>query len=643
VFSPYAWAKLAYAAANEPTEVGAMAVTSKQNPLFVEDVCFVRQYASAAFVRLDDNAVADKSADLASSWGEFKLHPANFAYIFVHTHPRGMNRPSGHDEVTFSSKFGGYPWSVMFIMTKDLKTYCRLRINSDVPIEVEIPVSVDHLKQFPGSNWKEWDVELANVMPSSADPMNRVVPTKPAIPLTSANKLRAFDYAPPAPRPPVTATLRVIPPQGADGRFMGTEEAVTSQLSLLSFIPAHVLQFLRMTDALKWSELDSLKWKHALKALARVGLVVDRKPNGNAGVCYIVLPPYARRPGARHGHRVASAITTCLAANLGKMSADKLPPFAEEYARMEAAYLLHVGLTAGVDLSTTSPMGRTCTINNTVELVQHRWVTMEGKFVHLTYEEQSCLNHAKRTGLYDELAQHMNLLTGVSNAQQLLDLDPSDPDGLHKSIVDAISRLGPEEDEDEADETPTDVIYPYLSDDNQDEWGDQESSREFDKLLETTVVALEALERDHYAQSGMEREQYNRAELLHDLFNFMALVDFQYKLVRFPDRLELTSLYVKSRQSDSMDLPVYMVDWVRDYLKPVTQLYSALLRVDCEEADIYIDTLDMMDEVDYDIPSIKANLYRSRGPINKEDKLTTKEEDDKSTSETASEDADQTK
>jgi proteasome lid subunit RPN8/RPN11 len=142
------------------SEVGGFGVAPLDDLLYVEDVQMVEQVCSEVSVEFDDDAVArffDAQVDAGRQ-------PAQFARIWIHTHPEISARPSGTDEETFARVFGRSDWAVMFILSKTEEIYCRLRFNVGPRGDLEIPVSVDYLNEFAGSDFSAWAAEYqANV------------------------------------------------------------------------------------------------------------------------------------------------------------------------------------------------------------------------------------------------------------------------------------------------------------------------------------------------------------------------------------------------------------------------------------------------------------------------------------------------
>jgi proteasome lid subunit RPN8/RPN11 len=154
-FSPTALAKLLFLRDRGMSEVGGFGIARPDDLLYVEDIQTVEQQCSVVTVKFDDTAVArffDQQVDAGRQ-------PAQFARIWVHTHPEMSAQPSGTDEATFARVFGGTDWAVMLILSKTDDVYCRLRFNVGPGAAWEIPVSVDYRGQFAGSDPAAWEAE----------------------------------------------------------------------------------------------------------------------------------------------------------------------------------------------------------------------------------------------------------------------------------------------------------------------------------------------------------------------------------------------------------------------------------------------------------------------------------------------------
>src|ERR1700733_749810 len=155
-FSPTAWAKLLYLRDRGPTEVGAFGLAPADDLLHVEELRLVRQQCTAVSVSFDDAAVAeffDEQVDRGRM-------PAQFARIWVHTHPGNCPLPSQVDEETFDRVFGHCDWAVMFILAKEGQTYCRLQFAQGPGGAFEIAVRVDFEREFGQSDQQAWAAEF---------------------------------------------------------------------------------------------------------------------------------------------------------------------------------------------------------------------------------------------------------------------------------------------------------------------------------------------------------------------------------------------------------------------------------------------------------------------------------------------------
>lgn len=450
-FTPYAWAKLAYAVTVRATEVGAMVVTSRYNPLLIEDVRFIKQYASAAFVRLDDDAVADFVADMGDPLGQHRMHPANFAYIFVHTHPPGMNRPSGHDETTFRTKFGAYPWSIMFILTRDLKTYCRLHIKKgEHTLDVEIPVSVDYMCSFPPSNHEMWEVELQNLLPSSADPYSEKRPEK-VIEIPTVRKQRKDIEVP-------LKSEAVKPSSGSVlvGHIASTYEPEgggwreSAALSPLAFLAPATLQRIQSGVVITPEVIENeKKLAPVLANLARLGVAPTTDKYARSTM--FTLPAYVSKV---NNYTINKCVSTFLKHALTRPMSPPFPEFVLEFAKHETRFIAAISLWERMEL-TKKPLGRRCFVTCSYERMIVSWMTIDGIRVFLTGEESDLIDYCKRTGNYDELNEIVGkrLPAARMPALSLVEDDP---------VINA-------DDEETQEITLTETeIYPYRSQNEED-------------------------------------------------------------------------------------------------------------------------------------------------------------------------------
>lgn len=154
-FTPMAWAKLIYWRDAGPTEIGGFGLTSPDDLLCVEDIVLVDQVATTATVAFDDLAVAE----FFERQIEAGRKPAEFARIWIHTHPGCSPTPSGVDEETFERVFGRCDWAVMAILAQGGASYARLAWHTGPGGEWRIPVEVDYAVPFAGTDHAAWQTE----------------------------------------------------------------------------------------------------------------------------------------------------------------------------------------------------------------------------------------------------------------------------------------------------------------------------------------------------------------------------------------------------------------------------------------------------------------------------------------------------
>lgn len=137
------------------TEVGAFGLSTMDDLLLVDDIDLIQQRCTEVTVKFDDSAVADyfdEQVDQGRS-------PAEFARIWVHTHPGDSALPSRTDEETFERCFGTTDWSVMFILARGGNTYARLRLSGGPGGELVLPVEVDFSLPFPAATPFHWEAD----------------------------------------------------------------------------------------------------------------------------------------------------------------------------------------------------------------------------------------------------------------------------------------------------------------------------------------------------------------------------------------------------------------------------------------------------------------------------------------------------
>jgi proteasome lid subunit RPN8/RPN11 len=154
-FSPTAWAKLRYLRDRGDTEVGGFGIARHDDLLRVEDFQLVEQFASPVTVELSDEAVANFFEEQVDAGRQ----PAEFARVWIHSHPGATALPSSVDEATFARVFGNSDFAVMFILAREGETYARLQFNVGPRAAVELDVEIDFDEPFAGSDHAAWEEE----------------------------------------------------------------------------------------------------------------------------------------------------------------------------------------------------------------------------------------------------------------------------------------------------------------------------------------------------------------------------------------------------------------------------------------------------------------------------------------------------
>ena len=160
-----AWAKLLFLRDRGATEVGGFGISDPDELLLVTDLVLVDQLCSVASVEFADRAVADFFDQQVDSGRS----PAEFARIWVHTHPGNSPVPSSIDEETFARVFGQSDWAVMFILAQYGQTSCRLQLNTGLVGAIEIPVAVDYSQPFAASDHASWEAEYCAKVQAAPD------------------------------------------------------------------------------------------------------------------------------------------------------------------------------------------------------------------------------------------------------------------------------------------------------------------------------------------------------------------------------------------------------------------------------------------------------------------------------------------
>ncbi len=137
------------------TEIGGFGISRREALLDVEDLVLIPQRTTAVSVEFDDLAVADFFEEQVA----LGRTPAEFARIWVHTHPGDCPRPSGTDEATFVRVFGNCDWAVMLILARGGAVYARLAWNVGPRGAIEIPVTINYARPFVGTDFPAWQAE----------------------------------------------------------------------------------------------------------------------------------------------------------------------------------------------------------------------------------------------------------------------------------------------------------------------------------------------------------------------------------------------------------------------------------------------------------------------------------------------------
>lgn len=154
-FSPYAWAKILWFRNHGDTEIAGFGIADTDDLLFINDFKTIKQKASAASVKFDDEAVGEFFEDMVDAG----MHPKQFARVWLHTHPGMSHNPSVTDHDTFAEAFGKCDWALMFILDTEDDALCRLKFQVSVHAEFDIPWKIDCSKPFAASNYAAWKEE----------------------------------------------------------------------------------------------------------------------------------------------------------------------------------------------------------------------------------------------------------------------------------------------------------------------------------------------------------------------------------------------------------------------------------------------------------------------------------------------------
>ncbi len=156
-FTPYAWAKLLFMRDKASDEVGAFGISTPDDLLAVQDIAVIGQKVGSVSMEFEDEAIAD-FYDAQTQAGR---KPAEYARIWIHTHPGSMTNPSSTDFETFNRVFGGSDWAVMFILAQNGATSCELRFHVGPKASLDIPTKINYKASFPASDIEAWEHEYS--------------------------------------------------------------------------------------------------------------------------------------------------------------------------------------------------------------------------------------------------------------------------------------------------------------------------------------------------------------------------------------------------------------------------------------------------------------------------------------------------
>lgn len=153
-----------------------MGLLAAEGPgLVIEDFLLIRQAIGPAHVDLDMDHWADRQAELFDSRN---IEPWRTS-CWAHTHPAGMNQPSGVDEKTMVDSFGGWDLAIMLIMTRDGQFYARLDVDHDftggqrqrlsLPCSVEIDWASPGFEAITGEVIAEWEAEFVECIQETSN------------------------------------------------------------------------------------------------------------------------------------------------------------------------------------------------------------------------------------------------------------------------------------------------------------------------------------------------------------------------------------------------------------------------------------------------------------------------------------------
>ena len=179
--SAQVWHKLAFLAKNYTHEVSGFGVSSVEKPFYVKEFHMVEQINDASSTEMTEEGLANyMDTQLAR-----EKAPCEFMRIWCHTHPVGVNSPSKTDNDTMVDVFEECDWAIMFIITKELKTYAEIQTKAlSETIHTLMDVEVDW-KSYGSTNPDDWEQEHDECH-------SPFVYSKPALQFNKAGKTQEF-------------------------------------------------------------------------------------------------------------------------------------------------------------------------------------------------------------------------------------------------------------------------------------------------------------------------------------------------------------------------------------------------------------------------------------------------------------------
>lgn len=419
-FTPYAWAKLLYMCHWSEDEVGAMGLANADDPFLIEDLWIPKQVVSTVSTRFDMDDFAVTQMQLADPDSPTARHPRCFRRVWIHTHPAGSAAPSHMDERTFEDVVGRADWGVMFIMSKDGQTYCRLRARAgDVLMDSDLAVGIAWAAPFPASSIDVWETELQT---NVHERPTYVVP-EPDERLRTTSKLLAAPAAPkvsttPAGSPKSTASTQLeLLPGVRPKRAPRPLRVIAHNESILNGISGRQMALL-VTSHIALGELTPATITILDKAGVTVAnkdlLLADKRSTVTAQFSHSALPQPVSSPGLLNIDRIQTLESTIMEpADLTALENDLLAVAADRV----------LGLTGQTD-SNEEPLE-----------VAYPWLTHDGTILLLSNDEIGSLLDEITGKLVDSAAD-----LGHSPRQMGFFLEDEEDKDV-ESIAETVNRL----------------------------------------------------------------------------------------------------------------------------------------------------------------------------------------------------------